>query len=71
MSDQDAASMLDSLMESFGNLATGSGAEVVVVDSTKFDTAQLIEDRICGLLLQDSLTTEQVALLDALLQTVR
>lgn len=74
--EKDISSVLSGLIESL-NTVNNTGvsddtpkAEVISADSSKVDLNKAINDRIYGLITQDSLTTEQVALLSALLKTL-
>jgi hypothetical protein len=67
--DNNMSNILDEVLESLEALSRPSAdAQLVVKDSSEVDIPQLIADRICGLLLEDSLTTEQIALLAVLMK---
>lgn len=68
MAEQDFSNMIGGLLESVGDAAKSVPVEVLVEDSYTNDVQKLLEDRICGLLLQESLTPDQIALLSALMR---
>ncbi len=68
MSNDNSSDFLENFGNVFNELGKTATAEVMVQDSQDYNINKMIEDRICGLLLCQSLTLEQVALLDALIK---
>lgn len=69
MSEDDVMpDFLGDIMQKFGDVGKPSTAEMAEVDSTGYDIHKMIQDRVCGLLLKDEVTVEEIALLAALLQ---
>lgn len=69
MSSPEPDNPLDGLLGTFGDLIGGDNAVVVSKDSENVKLHKVIDDCVYGLLSQESLTPQQVALLAALLQT--
>ena len=73
MDEPDFSGMLESLLGNVSETAMGkpSAVEVLVEDHYQHDLQKLLGDRICGLLLQGTLSAEQVTLLSALMRGYR
>tara|TARA_R110000782_G_scaffold52848_2_gene112846 strand:- start:143 stop:364 length:222 start_codon:yes stop_codon:yes gene_type:complete len=63
--------LMDNMLESLTSASKSSPAELKAEASEEVNMVQLIADNIYGLLSEKTLTIEQIALLQALLQTVR
>jgi hypothetical protein len=63
--------LMDNMLESLTSASKSSPAELKAEASEEVNMVQFIADNIYGLLSEKTLTIEQIALLQALLQTVR
>lgn len=71
MNDEDLEVMpdfLDGMFSKLGVTGEPATAKVAVANSRDYHIDEMIEDRVCGLLLKDELTVEEIALLAALLR---
>ena len=70
MDETAISEMLEGVLGTLAEAPCGTAIKpvaVLVEDSYQEDVRKLLDDRICGLLLQDTLSSDQVALLAALL----
>ena len=68
MEEPDISGMLEGMLGNLQMGAQGAPVEVPVALSSDHNLQAMLEDRICGLLLKDSLSMEQINLLGALLR---
>lgn len=69
MNKEDQLDMFDDLIGSLTKMGEPSQTTLKVVDSSNYNLPKMIDDRICAMLLETTLTTDQVALLAALLKS--
>ena len=71
MEEADISELLEGMLGKLPLGSPGASVELLIGSSCDYDVQTLINDRICGLLLQDTLTAEQVTLLGVLLKGYR
>lgn len=68
MNEDDLPDFLQNITQQLGSVCKPESVTMAIVDSAGCNVPKMIEDRVCGLLMKDSLTVVEISLLSALLK---